>query len=94
MSSIRVERGGFAKDNTARTLFAWPLVCGSQRMVQGVSGSALNQGVSLVHFSAQRKRFLWDWGCVAGLIRGHSAGHGGYDGVFMISCCPKRIRLS
>jgi len=23
-----------------------------------------NQGLTLVHFLAQRKRFLWDWGCV------------------------------
>ena len=24
----------------------------------------LNQGLTLVHFSAQRKRFLWDRGCI------------------------------
>ena len=29
-----------------------------------VSGDACNQGLTLVHFSAQRKRLLWDRGCV------------------------------
>ena len=24
----------------------------------------LDQGLTLVHFSAQRKRFLWDRGCI------------------------------
>jgi hypothetical protein len=28
------------------------------------------QGITLVHFSAQRKRFLWDRGCIKGLLRG------------------------
>ena len=23
-----------------------------------------DQGLTLVHFSARRKRFLWDWGCI------------------------------
>ena len=39
------------------------------------------QGLTLVHFPAQRKRFLWDRGCVQGLFRGCSGG-GGYYGVF------------
>jgi len=28
------------------------------------------QGLTLVHFSAQRKRFLWDGGCIWRLFRG------------------------
>jgi hypothetical protein len=32
------------------------------------------QGLTLVHFSAQRKRFLWDRGCIEGLFRGYFAG--------------------
>ena len=28
------------------------------------------QALTLVHFSAQRKRFRWDWGCIQGLFRG------------------------
>jgi len=31
---------------------------------------ASNQGLTFVHFSAQRKRFLWDRGCNYGLFRG------------------------
>jgi hypothetical protein len=31
---------------------------------------AEGQGLTLVHFSAQRKRFLWDRGCVQGVYRG------------------------
>jgi len=36
------------------------------------------QGVSLVHFSAQRKHFLWARGCIQGLFRGYIAGVSGY----------------
>ena len=32
------------------------------------------QGLTLVHFSAQLKRFLWDRGCIEGLLRGCFAG--------------------
>ena len=32
------------------------------------------QGLTLVHFSAQRKRFLWDRGCIEGLFRGCCVG--------------------
>ena len=28
------------------------------------SSSTLGQGLTLVHFSAQRKRFVWDRGCI------------------------------
>jgi len=30
----------------------------------------IRQGLILVHFSAQLKRFLWDRGCLQGLSRG------------------------
>jgi len=30
---------------------------------------AVAQGLKLVHFSAQRKRFLWERGCISGLYR-------------------------
>jgi len=49
------------------------------------------QGLKLVHFSAQRKRFLWDRGCIQGVfqevledIRGCSR----------FNLCQKRLRLS
>jgi hypothetical protein len=32
--------------------------------------TAVGQGLTLVHFSAQRKRIRWDRGCVQGLFRG------------------------
>jgi hypothetical protein len=37
-----------------------------------------DQGLTLIHSSAQRKRFLWDRGCVEGLFRGIIAGFKGY----------------
>ena len=36
-------------------------------------------GLTLVHFSAQRKHFVWDRGCMKGLFKGCS---GGVQGVF------------
>ena len=54
------------------------------------------QGLALVHFLAQRERFLWDrglhlggiagafrWdrGCIQGVFRGHFAGVRGDDGI-------------
>jgi hypothetical protein len=35
---------------------------------------AVAQGLILVHFSAQLKRFVWDRGCVEGLLRGSLGG--------------------
>jgi len=42
--------------------------------------SASAQGLTLLHFSAQRKRFLWDRGCIQGLFRGYVIGVKGYLG--------------
>jgi hypothetical protein len=36
----------------------------------GAAGDGVGQGLTIVHFSAQLKRFLWDRGCVEGLFRG------------------------
>jgi hypothetical protein len=36
--------------------------------------TADGQGPTLVHFSAQRKRFLWHRGCVQGLFKGEFRG--------------------
>ena len=38
------------------------------------SAAASRQGLTLVHFSPQRKRFLWDRGCIEGLFRGYFVG--------------------
>ena len=40
------------------------------RVLDEAPGGAHHQGLTLVHFSAQRKRFLWDRGCISGLSRG------------------------
>jgi len=55
---------------------------------------ASEQGITLVHFSAQLKRCVWDRGCIQGLFRGClgvSGGIGEYVGCIL---CQKRLRLS
>jgi len=47
---------------------------GASRRCRGAS----RQRLTLVHFSAQRKRFLWERGCMCGLIRGCLRGIRGY----------------
>ena len=42
-----------------------------------VAQGTQQQGLTLVHFSAQRKRFLWDRGCTYGLFEGFLGGVGG-----------------
>ena len=44
--------------------FTVPPPCASRR------SDTPKQGLTLVHVSAQRKRFLWDRGCIEGFIRG------------------------
>jgi hypothetical protein len=39
------------------------------------------QGLTLVHLSAQRKRFVWNRGCIQGLFWGCSGGVRGHQGV-------------
>ena len=39
------------------------------------------QGLTLVHLSAQRKRFLWERGCTYGVCMGCLGGVRGYQGV-------------
>ena len=50
---------------------------------------AEEQGRTLVHVSAQRKRFLWDRGCIQGLCSGCLGGVRGYLG-----CILDQRRLS
>ena len=44
--------------------------CAASRAVGPLELASSVQGLTLVHFSAQRKRFLWDRGCMKGLLRG------------------------
>jgi len=48
---------------------------------------ACSQGLTLVHFSAQRKRFLWDRGYILGLFWGCSGCLRGYEGVYRVRVC-------
>ena len=42
---------------------------------------ASSQGLTLIHFSAQLERFVWNRGCIQGGVRGCSGGIRGYCGV-------------
>jgi len=44
----------------------------------GWHGRPWRQGLTLVHLSAQRKRFLWDKGCISGWFRGRVGGVNGW----------------
>jgi hypothetical protein len=62
------------------------------------------QGLTLVHYLAQRKRFLWARGCICGLDRGYEGVSGGFRGFQEVSggfrecpgciLCQERLRLS
>ena len=47
-------------------------------------GGARAQGLTLVHFSAQRQRFLWIRGCIAGLFKWCVCGFRGYEGWYRV----------
>jgi hypothetical protein len=56
---------------------------------------ACSQGLALVHYLAQRKRFLWDTGWIKCLFWGCLGGVKGYLGVFYgYNLCRKRLKLS
>ena len=91
------------------TEFQWhPVMSSSQYQAGPTWGSPViswrtaaptaSQGLTLVHFSARRKRFVWDRGCIKGLFRGYFRGVLGMLGT--ISVClgcvlfQKRLRLS
>jgi hypothetical protein len=43
---------------------------GVDELLGGEPVLAAQQGLTLLHFSAQRERFLWDRGCIHGMLRG------------------------
>jgi len=51
---------------------------------RGEEENISGQGLTLVHFSAQRKRFLRDRGCMWGLLRGCSGTVRRYQGVIRV----------
>jgi hypothetical protein len=52
------------------------------------------QGLTLVHFSAQLERFLWDRGCAYGLCCPCSGGVRGCLGCVEYFVCQTRLKLS
>ena len=52
-----------------------------------------DQGLTLIHFSAQRKRFLWDKGCLFELFKGCLGGVRGYEGVFRVYIVSETAQL-
>jgi len=65
-------------------------------MMRGLSNlcfehEARNQGHTLVHYSAQCKRFLWDRGGIYGLL---TVCEGGAEGCAGCILFQKRLRLS
>ena len=55
------------------------------------------QGLTLVHFPAQRKHFTWDRGCIKGLLRGCLGGvkelTGGIQGCVRYILCQKTAQV-
>ena len=59
----------------------WNIAVKSSELKECTSDAqAARQGPTLVYFSAQRKRFLWDRGCIWGLFMGRLVGTGGCQG--------------
>ena len=56
--------------------------------------TTLHQGLTLFHFSAQRRRLLWDRVCIQGVFRWCLGGFMGYQGVFWVFFVPETARLS
>jgi len=57
-------------------------------------GAPMDQGLTLVHFSAQRKLILWDRGYIWGFLRGCSGVCGGIRGCLGCILCQKQLSLS
>jgi len=77
-----------------------PLICSRRERSRWCSPRAAslfvtgNQGLTLVHVSAQRKRFVWDRGAFRGEFRGCLGGVRGFEGCRGCVLCQKRLRLS
>ena len=63
-------------------------------MIRKIIAEGDGQGLTLVPFSPQRKRFVWDRGCIEGFFRGCLGGVRGYRGYLGCILCQKRLRLS
>ena len=83
MSKIRALSSRRFKRESDSVNLHRPTACGSTpRAAAGTR--ACHQGLTLVQFSAQRKRFLWDMGCMWGLLRGCWGDITGYLGLLSV----------
>ena len=57
------------------------------------TSSASAQGLTLVHFSAQRKRYVWDRVCMLGLLRGCLLGVRGHWGASRVCFVPETAQV-
>jgi hypothetical protein len=58
-------------------------------------GTGKLQGLALVHFQAQFKRFAWERGCIKGLFRGCLGSVRGYEGLSRLCIVSgERLKLS
>jgi hypothetical protein len=57
-----------------------PCFCPYPPCQRSWAATPATQGLTLVHFSAQRERFLWGRGCMYGLLRGCLGGVRGHEG--------------
>jgi len=72
----------------ARPYSCLPRVLDGPRDLATSRGQAPGQqGLTLVHFSVQRKHFLWDRGCVSGVFRGYLGGLRGFPGMYRVRLC-------
>jgi nicotinamide mononucleotide (NMN) deamidase PncC len=54
---------------------------------------AQRQGLTLVHFSPQRKHFMWAEGCTSGLFGRCLGGVGGNEGVFRVYFVSETVEV-
>jgi len=59
---------------------------GAGRRWRQEAGMGRRQGLTLVHFSAQQKRFLWDRGCVTGCFGPSRRCYGVLEGIQVVLC--------
>jgi hypothetical protein len=90
-ASLRVVESGDL--SSPRTPGASTPITAPARLASAALAAAA-QGLTLVQFSAQRKRFTWDRGGIQGLLRGVRRVLGGIKRCVGCILCQKRLRGS
>ena len=96
-SSANISRSESSSSSASSSLYGsrrWQMRSSSK-----MARSASRQGLTLLHFSTQLKRFLWDRGCIEGLcrvvlFRRYKGFLGGIKGCPGGTLCQKQLRLS